>query len=221
MFELFFNATYLLVNAIAPPIQVMVDQHGWQSGNLHEAMEVRFISSNYIWTKDANNCVYTGVSVPYARDWADDRPQVEQDNGGTWLPDPDKIFGYAFVVNHKTCKDGTSEQVAFTGETYSRYITDGYTIDIRDVTKTPADLQPKWLPQVLKVIAENKPIAELTKTRVPADPTKVLKATVVAEAPAKADAATDPAKAATVADVPAKADVTAQVADQPAAPPAQ
>lgn len=119
----------------------------------NEVIQVEFRPAVPFWSASAD-CRYTGVMVPYARDW-----EEVVDNGyvKTTLPaEPDKIAGYAILINKKSCPGQTPEAM-FTTATWAGGflgnvgITKGVTVTGNSVSKEVA-MQPKWLPQALATI---------------------------------------------------------------------
>lgn len=104
------------------------------------------------WRDDGNGkCKYTGVMVPYVRDWPE---VIKHGEIETVLPpEPDKTAGHAFIINRKVCGDKV-EPVFRTGEVFR---TSGgflykHSFAAFDVTDMREDQRPKWLVQVLQRI---------------------------------------------------------------------
>jgi hypothetical protein len=101
-----------------------------------------------MWSDSA--CTYTGVLVPYARDWqqldeSEDPPRVIRE------ADPEKVVGQAVVLNTRTCPGKEREKVLFAGESpITAHVLLGKTsITVTDVETMNKDVRYKWLPQVL------------------------------------------------------------------------
>lgn len=101
------------------------------------------------WRDDGNGkCKYTGVMVPYVRDWEE---VVKNGEVETILPpEPDKTAGHAFIINRKVC-GATVEPVFRTGIVMRR--SGGFlykhSFAAFDATEMRNDERPKWLEQVL------------------------------------------------------------------------
>lgn len=109
------------------------------------------------------HCRFTGVAVPYERDW-----EIVSENTMTHTktvipPEPGKIHEYAILINKKTCPGKEPERMLISGSGMTAIwknigLLEGRKIMVSSVGKTLED-QPKWLPQVMKVIET----AELTQ----------------------------------------------------------
>lgn len=147
----FLNLAYGAATAVAPPIPVMVDETAIAPKALGETVQVRFYRH---WLASDSDCKYFGLALPYARDW-----ELIENEGQVYErrlpPEPNKIIGYAVVVDKKVCKDGVPQPVAYLGSTSGGWggkIYEGSRVDISDLTKTPEANLPQWYPQVRKVL---------------------------------------------------------------------
>ncbi|KWA83997.1 hypothetical protein WL29_21775 [Burkholderia ubonensis] len=138
------------------------------------------------WREDGNGkCKYTGVMVPFVRDW---EQVVKQGELETVLPpEPDKTVGQAFIINRKVCGDKV-EPVFRTAEiqrTFSGFLYK-HSIAAFDVTEMRPDQRPRWLEQVLRRVErvaahdeQAKAFLEFNKTasfdKMPADVDALLK----------------------------------------------
>lgn len=123
--------------------------------------QVAQVSFHREWWRSDAKCRFTGLMVPYARDWEETR-----DDGftqTTLAPEPDKIAGYAFVINKKTCEGQPDEALLNVDEALAgarkvwqdtaktkilkKYILHSVSLQGR----APSEL-PKWFPQVMKTI---------------------------------------------------------------------
>lgn len=120
-----------------------------------------------MWSS-ARDCRYSGVVVPYERDW-----EVVSENTMTHTktvqpPEPGKIHSYATLINKKTCPGKAPERmfIGGSGKTRSLFgevgIIKGDTITVTDISAKPEE-QPKWLPQVMKVIEAAEPTKPFVK----------------------------------------------------------
>lgn len=120
-----------------------------------------------LWSS-ARDCRYSGVVVPYERDW-----EVVSENTMTHTktvlpPEPGKVHSYAILINKKTCPGKAPERIFIgaSGKTRSLFgevgIIKGDTITATDISAKPEE-QPKWLPQVMKVIEAAEPTQPIVK----------------------------------------------------------
>lgn len=138
------------------------------------------------WREDGNGkCKYTGVLVPFVRDW---EQVVKQGDLETVLPpEPNKTAGEAFIINRKVCGDKV-EPVFRTAEiqrTFGGFLYK-HSIAAFDVTEMRPDQRPRWLEQVLHKVEraaahdeQAKAFLDYTKTasidKMPADIDALLK----------------------------------------------
>lgn len=115
---------------------------------------VEFRPATAFWNK-TYPCRYHGLLVPYVRDW-------EEEVGGfeskTILPpEPDKLAGYAVVINKLICPNEEPQFVFNVGQFRAwrpgTTLVPSYTVTAYGLRPNP-DLQPKWLPQVTKAIED-------------------------------------------------------------------
>jgi hypothetical protein len=101
------------------------------------------------WRDDGNGkCKYTGLMVPYVRDWEE---VVKHGEIETVLPpEPNKTAGHAFIINQKVC--GDKVEPVFRAGVVMR-ATGGFlykhSFAAYDVTEMKVEERPKWLEQVL------------------------------------------------------------------------
>ena len=101
------------------------------------------------WRDDGNGkCKYTGLMVPYVRDWEE---VVKHGEIETVLPpEPNKTAGHAFIINQKVC--GDKVEPVFRAGVVMRS-TGGFlykhSFAAYDVTEMKVEERPKWLEQVL------------------------------------------------------------------------
>ncbi len=101
-----------------------------------------------MWSDGA--CAYSGVLVPYARDWqqldeSEDPPRLIRE------ADPEKVVGQAVLLNTRTCPGKPLEHVLFAGESpiAAHVLFKNASITVTDVETMHKDVRYKWLPQVL------------------------------------------------------------------------
>lgn len=104
------------------------------------------------WREDGNGkCKYTGIMVPYVRDW----PLVIKNGDSEMVlpPEPDKTAGHAFIINKKVCGDKV-ESVFRVGEVLRARggFLYKHSFQAFDFTEMKKDDQPKWFTQVLNRI---------------------------------------------------------------------
>ena len=138
------------------------------------------------WREDGNGkCKYTGVMVPFVRDWEQVIKHGETER--VLPPEPDKTAGQAFIINRKVCGEKV-EPVFRVTEIWSAkgaYLYK-HTVAAYDLTDMRQDQRPQWLEQVLRRVeraaANNdqaKAFIEFNKTasfeKMPADVDALLK----------------------------------------------
>lgn len=101
------------------------------------------------WREDGNGkCKYTGLMVPYVRDWEE---VIKHGEIETVLPpEPNKTAGHAFIINKKVCGEKV-EPVFRTGlvmRTSGGFLYK-HSFAAFDVTEMKVEDRPKWLSQVL------------------------------------------------------------------------
>lgn len=103
-------------------------------------------------------CRWTGVAIPYARTWEE---TVSNGYVETVLSsEPDKIAGYALLINKKQCP-GKADEAMFRVATMiepptSRFkgtLMMGYAGRFVQLASLREDERPRWLPQVLGALA--------------------------------------------------------------------
>lgn len=102
------------------------------------------------------HCRFHGIAVPYERDW-----EIVSENTMTHTktvipPEPGKIHEYAILINKKTCPGKEPERMFLSGSGSTAIwknigLLEGRRVMLSTVSNKLED-QPKWLPQVKKVI---------------------------------------------------------------------
>lgn len=115
------------------------------------------------------HCRFTGVAVPYERDWEIVSENTMTHSKTVIPPEPGKIHSYAVIINKKTCPDKEPERMLMggtqmTGSLFgaNRGIVENVKVMFTEISKDPAS-QPKWLPQVMKVIEAAEPAQPFVK----------------------------------------------------------
>lgn len=165
--------------------------------NLHAVLPFEGRPVAPLWSS-ARDCRYSGIAVPYERDW-----EVVSENTMTHTktvlpPALGKVHSYAVIINKKTCPGKEPERmfIGGSGQTGGGIIRDagimkGDSITATAISAKPEE-QPKWLPQVIKVIEAAEPAQPFVKEfldysragATEANPTPAPEATVNADASA-------------------------------------
>lgn len=104
------------------------------------------------WRDDGKRkCRYTGVMVPFVRDWELVRRHRESET--VLPPEPNKTAGQAFIINRKVCGE-VVEPVFRVADIWSANgaLREHAQFSAYDVTEMRPDQRPKWLDQVLRRI---------------------------------------------------------------------
>ena len=106
------------------------------------------------WRADGKDmCRYTGLMVPFVRDWEEVIKQGDSSLETVLPPEPDKTAGHAIIINRKVCGN-TMEPIFRVGTIYGAY--GGYrkqnTVIALNLAELRTDERPKWLGQVLSRI---------------------------------------------------------------------
>lgn len=115
------------------------------------------------WWRDDGKCTFTGLAVPFVRDWEEVVDNIYSKS--VISPKPSKIAGRAYVINRKLCPGKAPEPMFLVDETvnWNVPLLLGYKIFALNVTAMRDDQRPKWLPQVLariERVAETDPKAK-------------------------------------------------------------
>lgn len=154
MFDIIFgavNALYLagavIGNVILWPDQ-MYDLHRTQE----ERDTVSVVSFHPQWYKADAKCRYTGVLVPYVRDWPETVKHGDQEE--VIPPDLDHTAGHAIILDKKICP-GQADQSVFLVDEVQRNIgriAVAESFHFSDPAELRPEYRPKWMPQVLQRI---------------------------------------------------------------------
>jgi hypothetical protein len=117
------------------------------------------------WRDDGKGkCHYTGVMVPFVRDWELSVPHGDGDNR-ILPPEPDKTAGHAFLVTRKFCKGKEPETILRAGQVH-RVKPEGQSakgFPAHDMLVEKPENYPKWLSQVvsrIERVAQHDPKAQ-------------------------------------------------------------
>lgn len=160
----FLNLAYLGTVALADAN--LVTSHAVKIPELHGIVAVELETATGMFADKSKVCKYSSLMVPYERDWAEEELSVD---GPQTIRPPElgKIAGYAFVLNKVKCPGKDAEGIFSTIEWHT-LLRPGNPLGKERFFQTTAlhpdpDSQPKWLPQVMRVIeaaAESNPTAK-------------------------------------------------------------
>jgi hypothetical protein len=107
------------------------------------------ISMHREWWRDESKCKFTGVMVPYAREWPETIRNGEIET--VLPPEPDKVAGQAFVINRKACPDKPDEAIFRVAEKWRNpgFLLEKHSFSAEDLASMRLEDRPKWLAQVL------------------------------------------------------------------------
>jgi hypothetical protein len=117
------------------------------------------------WRSDGKGkCHYTGVMVPFVRDWELSVPHGDGENR-ILPPEPDKTAGHAFLVTRKFCKDKEPETILRAGQVNRvKPIGQGAKgFPAHDMLVEKPEQYPQWLGQVvarIERVAQHDPKAQ-------------------------------------------------------------
>ncbi|MCW3478741.1 hypothetical protein OL229_04040 [Neisseriaceae bacterium JH1-16] len=105
------------------------------------------------WREDGNGrCRYTGLMVPYVRDWDE---VVKTRNTETVIPaEPDRVAGQAFIFNKKVCNGKPDEAILrVNADVRTRPVVfEKSQIYAQDLIELKVEDRPRWFKQVLQRI---------------------------------------------------------------------
>jgi hypothetical protein len=171
-------------------------------------------------------CDYTGVMVPFVRDWAETLDEGKPTER-VLPPDPDTTVGQAYIFTKVVCDGKPAEHVLLVDEDWRAVtrIADGHTINAQNYYGIRPDQRPKWFDQVVARIQRVAPQSQVAQEALAdmAAYTEQVKAQAAAAAAASgAVAASAPAAAAQdSASTPAAASAQPVAAAVPASATAQ
>jgi hypothetical protein len=164
VFELFSLIDLVLVGVVAftdVQLQMMKTIALPERGSV---VATEFRPATAVWNK-THNCRYYGLAIPFTRDWDEESGGAE--NKVVRPAEPDKLAGYAFIVNKLQCPDEEAQFVFNVGDKWRDWKAGAPLIKSMHLASfalrpDPA-MQPKWLPQVMQTIekaAEKDPVAK-------------------------------------------------------------
>lgn len=128
--------------------------HSEEEYNYTPELEVarEFRGKHHWMNEDAKRCKFSGVMVPFSRDW-EERKTNSEGIEEVIPPMPEKMIGNAFILNKKICVDAPTENI-FRVATAPRSL--GFQRVIEGLPLTTYNLHemnpsqlPLWAPQIL------------------------------------------------------------------------
>ena len=213
MFDIIFGAAHAIYIAGALVGSVIL----WpdQTYPLHKAPEereiVEVVGFHPQWYKADSKCHYTGLIVPYVRDWPETVRRGQEEE--VLPPDLEHTAGHAVILDKKTCPGKDDEKVFLVDAVERNFgaLGGGTDFHFNDPDTIKPEYKPKWLPQVmqrLQRIAEQDDnakemvasIAQLEQKRAEqAQAATSASGAVAASSPAAAGAASTPVASALAA----------------------
>jgi hypothetical protein len=119
-----------------------------------------------MWSAE-RHCRFHGLAIPYERDWEIVSENTLTHTRSVIPPAPGKVHDIAILINKKTCPGKEPERVFLSGSAPDGIWNYGgkglgWKILLTSVGKAPED-QPKWLPQVMKVVEAAEPTQPFVK----------------------------------------------------------
>ncbi|WP_181885434.1 hypothetical protein [Trinickia dinghuensis] len=154
MFDIIFGAAHAIYIAGALVGSVIL----WpdQTYPLHKTPEereiVEVVGFHPQWYKADSKCHYTGLIVPYVRDWPETVHRGQEDE--ILPPDLEHTAGHAVILDKKTCP-GKDDEKVFLVDAVERnfgYLGGGTDFHFDDPDTIKPEYKPKWLPQVMQRI---------------------------------------------------------------------
>jgi hypothetical protein len=113
---------------------------------------ISVISFHPQWYKSDSKCRYTGVLVPYVRDWPETVKHGDQEE--VIPPALDHTAGHAIILDKKICPAQADQSVFLVDEVQRNVgrIAAGESFHFSDPTELRPEDRPRWMPQVLQRI---------------------------------------------------------------------
>ena len=128
--------------------------HAEESYNYTPELEVarEFRGKHHWMNEDAKRCRFTGVMVPFSRDW-EERTTNNEGLDQVSAPMPEKMVGHAFILNKRICLDVPPENI-FRLATAPRSlgfqrVVEGSPLTTYNLHDMNPGQLPLWAPQVL------------------------------------------------------------------------
>ena len=110
---------------------------------------VTVVSMHREWWRDDSKCKFTGLMVPFVRDWPETTKLGEFEHVNP--PEPDKTAGQAFIINRKSCPGKPDEAIFRVADKWRNNgkLLEKHHFAASDLSGMREEHRPKWLPQVL------------------------------------------------------------------------
>ena len=152
MFDIIFGAAHAIYIAGALVGSVILwPDHTY---SLHKAPEERemvtVVGFHPQWYKADSKCHYTGLIVPYVRDWPETVRRGQEEE--VLPPDLEHTAGHAVILDKKTCP-GKEDEKVFLVDAVERnfgFLGGGTDFHFDDPDTIKPEYKPKWLPQVMQ-----------------------------------------------------------------------
>lgn len=152
--DLIFQLLFMGVTSAIPELVLITDENYSFPA---ERDAVVAVSYHLDWFKSDSECKFTGLMVPFVRDWT---VEVDNNYSKTTIPaEPDVTAGHAFIINKKSCPGKEPEFVFRVDETSwvngkakpgaIKWAARQTMLDFRSMRE---DQRPKWLNQVMERI---------------------------------------------------------------------
>ncbi len=157
-----FSMIQLIAEVVYAGVMITVGMISTESYLLpakEQVIPVVFNEVRPIWV---NPCKYSGVLVPFERDW--EERNTDHDGHETIIPaDPGPIAGYGILLNKKGCPGEATEHVSMyiTKHGENTIIPEKTKYVASDLSSLKEEMKPKWLPQVNRILeaqAESNPV---------------------------------------------------------------
>jgi len=108
-------------------------------------------------------CDYTGVMVPFVRDWPETVQRGDQEE--VLPPEPDVTAGQAYIFTQKKCDNQPVERVLLVDADWRAVtrIADGHTINAQNFYGLKPEQRPKWFDQVVARIQRVAPQSQVAQ----------------------------------------------------------
>jgi hypothetical protein len=154
MFDIIFGAAHAIYIAGALVGSVIL----WpdQTYPLHKAPEeremVEVVGFHPQWYKADSKCHYTGLIVPYVRDWPETVRRGQEEE--VLPPDLEHTAGHAVILDKETCPGKEDEKVFLVDAVERNFgaLGGGTDFHFDDPDTIKPEYKPKWLPQVMQRI---------------------------------------------------------------------
>lgn len=154
MFDIIFGAAHAIYIAGALVGSVIL----WpdQTYPLHKAPEeremVEVVGFHPQWYKADSKCHYTGLIIPYVRDWPETVHRGQEEE--ILPPDLEHTAGHAVILDKKTCPGKGDEKVFLVDAVERNFgaLGGGTDFHFDDPDTIKPEYKPKWLPQVMQRI---------------------------------------------------------------------